>query len=154
MSKLQQLETSFDAKEDRIVLTLRLQDLTEYRIWLTRRYVGMLWKVLNELVEEVDEDTDKVKEKVDKQFEEEQARQQRAFSAKYGTSVSKTPLGQDPVLVTGISVQENEEDLPVICLQSDEGHKFQITADQRILISFCKLLKEASIKAKWSLDLG
>tara|TARA_Y100001960_G_scaffold316032_1_gene382398 strand:- start:381 stop:1079 length:699 start_codon:yes stop_codon:yes gene_type:complete len=45
-AQLHQLTLTFDPIEDRILLRIGTAENTEYRLWLTRRFVKVLWKAL------------------------------------------------------------------------------------------------------------
>ncbi len=45
-SKLHQLTMAYSQKEDRILLRIGTQEHTEYRLWLTRRFVRSFWAPL------------------------------------------------------------------------------------------------------------
>ena len=42
-SPLHQMTMSFSAEDDRLLLRLSTRDMTEYQLWLTRRFVKVLW---------------------------------------------------------------------------------------------------------------
>jgi hypothetical protein len=46
MSALHQMTMSYVAEEDRILFRLSTKDKKEYRMWLTRRFIGVLWGAL------------------------------------------------------------------------------------------------------------
>jgi len=53
MSGLRQMNISFDPVEDRLLLRITAGEpgnLDEYRIWLTRRFVQIVWKVLDQAI--------------------------------------------------------------------------------------------------------
>ena len=45
----------FSAEDDRLLLRLSTRDRTEYRLWLTRRFVKVLWGALIQTLEKTPE---------------------------------------------------------------------------------------------------
>ncbi len=45
-SALHQITMSYAPEEDRLLLRISTADKTEYQLWLTRRFVGVLWTAL------------------------------------------------------------------------------------------------------------
>ena len=51
MSTLHQIQMQYDAHEDRGLLRIRTRDGSEFRFWLTRRFVRALWPMVREMLE-------------------------------------------------------------------------------------------------------
>ena len=49
--RLHQINLGYSPEEDRILLRINTTGKTEYRLWMTRRYVKILWKLLTKSVE-------------------------------------------------------------------------------------------------------
>lgn len=178
-TKLSQVELSYDPMEDRIILRLKTQDFAEYRLWITRRYLKMLWPVLQKLLrehqpmqEELDaplsEDfaiepkgkdlspgavSEAERERVSEAFEKEQSLKQSPLAKQFATEIVTTPLGEKPQLVTQLQVrQEGGTGNYVLCLNSPEGKGFELSLDRPLLLSICKLLSEGLKRTDWDLD--
>ena len=50
MAKLSQIQVSFAPAEDRLLLRVSTDEHTEFQFWLTRRYVRLLWPILEQMV--------------------------------------------------------------------------------------------------------
>ena len=50
--KLHQLKIDFNAEQDRLLMLVSTDDGAEVRMWLTRRFVKLLWPLLVKLAEE------------------------------------------------------------------------------------------------------
>ena len=50
--KLHQLKVDYDAEQDRLLMLIAASDAVELRMWLTRRFVKLLWPLLVKLAEE------------------------------------------------------------------------------------------------------
>ena len=51
--RLHQLKIDFEAEQDRLLMLVSTSDQVEVRLWLTRRFVKLLWPLLVKLAEEV-----------------------------------------------------------------------------------------------------
>ena len=49
MGKLAQIQIRFAPVEDRLLMRLSTDDGAEFRFWLTRRYVRIMWPILHQL---------------------------------------------------------------------------------------------------------
>ena len=50
-SKLHQLTLNYSPKEDRLLLRIGTTDNTEYRLWITRRFLASIWGALEKALE-------------------------------------------------------------------------------------------------------
>ena len=158
-SKIQKLEVSFNPIEDRLILKFHTEDLSEYRLWLTRRFTKLLWKTLNDLLHgEKKPPSQQAMEKkqITKAYEREQTMKQSEFVQKYASKVAltKTPLGPEPILVTKIQIKQPKDEAPILCLHPDDGQGFEISAHSMIIHAIRKLLCEAVSKSDWDLDMS
>ena len=48
-NRLHQLNASYDPMQDRVVLAIGTEDGTEFRFWIPRRYLLLLWSMLVKL---------------------------------------------------------------------------------------------------------
>lgn len=154
-SNLHQLELSYIPLEDRFLLKFYTKDMSEFRFWLTRRFVCALWDVLMKLLE-----TDQKSElqrnqeiqKVSEAFNEEQAKKQPT-AQKFATHMTKTPFGPEPLLASCIMAKPVEKELFALKLEGKTGESIEIMANSYIIFSLCKLIHETIKKADWKLDL-
>ena len=50
--RLRQINIDYDAENDRLLMRIGTSDGAELRLWLTRRYVKLLWPLLVKLAED------------------------------------------------------------------------------------------------------
>jgi hypothetical protein len=156
MSGLYQFELGFDPLNDRMVLRIYTKDFTEFRLWLTRRFVKALWGVLLKLLDGQNKDSTKLeaeKQRVSESFDDENARKQQSLASKYSTKLSKTPLGPDPILVSRIAAKPTADNRVVLSLQDEKQQSFDLVLDKFMLLGLCKLLSEGVKKTDWDLNL-
>lgn len=155
-SRIHKLEISFDPFQDRLILKFHTEDLSEYRLWLTRRFTKLLWKILQDLLKKMTSSPKQQAQEVKKishAFEKEQSMKNSTFAQKYSSKVniSKTPLGIEPILITKIQITEQETNGPILCLLPEKGQGFEILASSMIINALCKLISETLSKTDWDL---
>ena len=154
-SSIAQFNIQFDPVEDRLQLRVLSTDDTEVRIWLTRRYVRLLLKVLKDQVSEVGK-------AAIENWGLEQAKQ--AFTANddtstnfdeeyLGTDDTQLPLGEEPILVTRIACREQVVgNLALVLGQENEGGmQMEMNLTDELSVNLAHMLLESAIAAEWDL---
>lgn len=155
MSSIHQLEVSIDLLQDRILLSIYTQDLAEFRFWLTRRFIKILWQALTHLLkadQKTDMEHERENQQIAQQFEREQS-QRRPSADKFANKMTKMPMGPDPILLSRVTGKIISPGQALLILEDEKQHHFEINADSKILLSLCKLLNETVKKADWDLVL-
>jgi len=100
--RLHQLKIDFDAEQDRMLMLIAASEQVEVRMWLTRRFVKLLWPLLVKLAEEgsprIRTQSNPEARKALLSIEHEQAVSKANFSQPYDDSIRATPLGAEPLL--------------------------------------------------------
>lgn len=157
--RLHQLNLHFDPVEDRILLRMTVgtpEVLSEFRIWLTRRFVALLWKSLQSAVAEsvrADERIAPASRDAVLRFQQESALARADFSTPFAQGEAKTPLGDAPILVSKARIARTAQGARLMALEAAEGPAIQINMNDQLLHSFMKLLSDAARNAQWGLDL-
>jgi len=158
--KLNQINITFNPTEDRLLFRMTAganDQLSEFRVWLTRRYVKLLWSVLKKMLEEnVSEFAGVTPQGRDAymQFEQEKALKQTDFKTSYAPRDVKTPLGEEPFLATRIQVRKASKGIHTLSMQNDRGPGININMPPPLVHSIRKLLAEAVAIAQWDLNLS
>lgn len=156
--KIHQMQILFVPVEDRLMLRLRTTDGAELRLWLTRRYVKLLWQVLQQMLGSTPsasgaEVAPRTRE-AELSFQHEQALAKMDFATPYQEIPPvQQPLGGAPVLVAKIQVKPGPEKTQLLCMHPEQGHGVEIALDSIWLHSFCKILIGAVKRSGWDLDL-
>ena len=156
MPKLSQINLQFHAAEDRLLLLIKTDDLAEYRFWLTRRFVKMMWPALVQRIssnEVVQSQPDTSAKETVLSFQHEEALSRSDFDTAYSREVTATPLGPNPLLVAKLTVK-NQDSQTTLCLHPVDGQGIEIGLTDILLHSFCKLLSDTVAKAEWDISLG
>lgn len=164
MSQMHQMQLTYVPKEDRILFRLNTKNRQEYRFWLTRRYVAILWKTISRLVQDSEREeteieetgppslTDPIAESAKIEIEHQEIISQADFQTQYQES-SYLPLGEEPALLFSVGVKPNPDGTPLLCLHPEKGEGIELALNDQILHSFCQLVVETVNRAGWALDL-
>ena len=82
MAMIRQIQARYDAEQDRILLRVSRDDDKEFRIWLTRRFLSLILKALNQHLEidpDISSQTSPSSKEEVKAFKREQALEQADF---------------------------------------------------------------------------
>jgi hypothetical protein len=155
--KLQQLKVDYDAEQDRLLMLIATSDALELRMWLTRRFVKLLWPLLVKLAEEA---SPRIRTQANPEarkallgIEHQQAVQKADFSKAYEGTPRTTPLGEEPLLLGRIQTGRDRKGQPVVALHPAEGQGVTLTFDSVLLHSVCRLLQAAVKKSGWDMEL-
>lgn len=178
MSQLHQMQVTFAPVEDRLLFRVNTKQRQEFRFWMTRRYVSLLWKtILDHLRKEQDErESDNEETEPSAPGEETSPGRQSSetppplkdallaqeheaqvaksdFETQYQES-SYLPLGEQPLLLAGIGLKKSADGKNmVLCMHPPKGDGIEITLNDQITHSLCRLVADATQKADWGLDL-
>ena len=153
--KIHQMQIVFAPVQDRLMLRVKTTDRTEFKLWLTRRYVKLLWQALQKMLGRTQPGI--IQDSQTKQavlsFEHEQALAKMDFKTPYqeGSEVNR-PLGDDPVLVSNIQIKPGPGNTQLLSMNTQKGKGVNIALDPNLLHSFCKILADGVKKTDWDLE--
>ncbi len=155
--RLHQLKVDYVAEQDRILMLIATAEAVEVRLWMTRRFVKLLWPLLVKLAEEV---SPRIRGQPDPDarrallgLEHEQALARADFSRPFEHSARSTPLGEAPLLLARIETGRDRSGQPVLAMHPASGHGVTLTLDAVLLHSLCRLLQAAVTKSDWDMEL-
>ena len=155
--RLHQLKIDFDAEQDRMLMLIAASEKVEVRMWLTRRFVKLLWPLLVKLAEEasprIRTQPNPEARKALLSIEHEQAVSKANFSQPYDDSTRATPLGAEPLLLARIQTGRDPSGLPVLVLHPIQGQGLTLSFDTVLVHSVCRLLQAAVKKTDWDIEL-
>lgn len=156
LGQLRQIQVSFDAEHDRLLLRVNTSEKAELRVWLTRRIVKRLWPILlrslraNEAV--VTQPTPERREAV-LGFRHEGALSKSDFTQRFSEERACTPLGEAPILATRARLDRSGT-RHRLALHPTEGQGVTLTLEEPVLHSLCELVRRAVRAADWDLELA
>lgn len=155
---IHQIQMVFDPGEDRILMRLSTLDQAEFRFWLTRRYVKLLWSVLMQRIDSDPQSSlpvsrDPHSRRVIMGFEQEQAVQNDSFSQDFNSHAAKLPLGESPVLLTRIALNPTADGQHIFSVHPEKGFGINITVDHHFVRKLIQLIVETVKQTDWNLAL-
>lgn len=152
--RLEQFNASYDALQDRILLRIRTTDAAEYRFWITRRYLILLWPLLMKMADTFSarKSADPMTRSALAELAHGEAVGQADFSSQYQDG-SSFPLGQDPVLLARISLRPPTGQTQTLVLLPQQGSGINLDLDEQLVHVFARLLQQAAVVAEWALKL-
>lgn len=157
-SALHQITMSFSAEEDRLLLRMSTTDQTEFRFWLTRRFVRVLWGALIKTIEnepDIRRAIQPAARKAVMAMEHQQAVGASDFSRAHEQGHRDVTEGSGPLLVVGGSVRpgKGKNGLTVLNLQTRGGPDVKLGLNKNLLHALCRLLIDTTTHAGWDLEL-
>lgn len=148
-SALQQINLSYSPEEDRLLLRVSDGELSEFRVWLTRRYTELLCGMLMEEMNKAGGEQELASSK-----ETLQGFRNGAFTKEYEGSPGKQfPLGEAGVLGFRINVSHSEPATTNVQLLPQQGQGITLTLGRSMLYMFYNLIEQALSQANWALVL-
>lgn len=154
--RLHQLKLDFVPEQDRLLLRVSTDTRLEVRLWLTRRVLRLLWPLLVQMVRSAPEialQSNPQARDALVGMQHEQALSRANFSAPFEEAPRDMPLGTEPILVTRIKTNKDENGNQVLGLLPQQGQGIHLTLDTTLLHSLCKLVQNAVAKSEWDIVL-
>jgi len=156
MSHISQIQLNFQAIEDRLLLRVSTLDSHIYQIWLTRRYVKVLWSALLRGLDKLHSPhhADKHTRAAIISFRHEHITEQADFSSDFNEQKAHYPFGDRPILVSELEFKIDEKGIQtlIMCPENEKG--IELNLDENILHSLCKLLIDTVDATDWDLNLS
>jgi len=151
-----QIKIEFNSIEDRLLLRIsegRDKACIEYRIWLTRRFVGIFIKAVDKLIDTaLASDMFLSPEALEamKKFQQEAALAKADFSASYeAQAVNCTLVGDPPLLVSKLKIKKKEQGSYVFSFLTSENAGVHLTASMERIYSLRKMFFDSARNAEW-----
>lgn len=151
---IHQMQMQYDRLQDRILMRVSTSDRAEFRFWITRRYVKILWTMLIKMLERDPVAAVHVDEKVRRTmmgFQHTAAVNAGNFEQKYESAASTLPLGDAPVLLSRVTAKQTTGKQQLLCMHPEQGQGIDIAVDTALLHMISKLVVDAIGQAGWDL---
>ncbi|NQW94775.1 MAG: hypothetical protein HQ446_12245 [Polaromonas sp.] len=146
---IRQLNASYVAEEDRVMLRFTTLANEEYRLWLTRAVVGALMQQTQALaVKKLEQDHSVQQAKAVAQFKQQVLQQEVSYTRFEGAA--RLPLGAEPVLVKAVQAMVREAQA-VLVLQLAKGQSLTLKLGDDLLGKLQLLLHRMNDSARWVL---
>ena len=152
--RLEQFSASYDAAQDRLLLRIRSSDDAEFRFWITRRYLALLWPLLMKMADDFSarKTTDPLTRNTLAELAHGEALDKADFGSAYRDG-SLYPLGEEPVLLGRVTVKPLQGNTQTLTLLPQEGQGINLDLDEKLVHVLARLLQQAAVTAEWALSL-
>lgn len=154
--RLHQLKLDFVPEQDRLLLRVSTDNRLEMRLWLTRRALRLLWPLLLQMLRaspEVALQSSPQARDALLGMQHEQALGRANFSDAFEEAPREMPLGAEPTLVVNIRASRDDSGNHVLGLLPHQGPGINLTLDNILLHSLCKLLQDVVARSDWDVAL-
>lgn len=146
-SQIHQISLSYSSEEDRLLLIITTREREEYRIWLTRRYAGILLGVVRKIIQDFGGLTDQsVSQEVQHLFKG------GAFDKPLEQNPVSLPFGDDGILAYGLTTEQIDATQFAIELFSKEQRKISFGFNKANIVMFHNLLQQCLLKTNWNIS--
>lgn len=152
--QISQFNMQYDPEQDRIVFRLNTAGREEMRFFLTRRFVKLLWPVLIDAMVRNYKQREPDKSYIAGimlPFEHSKIVSDGDFQTEYARQAEDFPLGEEAILLSQIKLKQ-AADGHILCLHPRKGTGVELKMREKLLHSFCKLLRDCVGKAGWDLE--
>ncbi len=154
MAQIRQVQVSFVPVEDRLLMRLASATGEEFRFWITRRYLRLLWPLLERLLASdpaVSAQASDAARHAMLSFRQEQALARADFSQEFTRGTTALPLGESPVLLARAQARPQPTGGCVLSLHPERGTGVELALGAELLHSINRLLAEAVGRAQWDI---
>ena len=137
-------------------MRIKTADESEFRFWLTRRYVKLLWPIVLKMLEadqQIAVQEDSLAKSAVLSFQHEEALQQSDFATQFKEETSTLPLGETPIVLAKIQLKRRADGTNLLCMHPERGEGIELAMNKQLLHSFSKLLADAVAGAQWDIEL-
>lgn len=153
---LHQMTMSFVAEQDRLLFRISTTGGMEAQLWLTRRFVKVLWPALIQSSDgtapQAQAPTGRAKEAV-RAVAHQEALQKVKLDKPHDTEKRNTPLTEAPLLVVGGTCRAGENGITHLTLKTDDGRDISLGLNAELLHGLLHQIGTLAGKAGWDLDL-
>ncbi len=153
--RLEQFNATYDALQDRIQMKIRASNETEYRFWITRRFLSLLWPILMKMADDFsarNAPDDLLVRSTLAEMAHGNAVSQADFSSEYKDG-SQFPLGLEPVLLAKINLRPLIGNTQTLILLPNQGQGINLNLDEKLVHVLARLLQQTATVADWALKL-
>ncbi|MGE4218195.1 MAG: hypothetical protein AB7G39_02010 [Alphaproteobacteria bacterium] len=154
---LHQMTMSYSAEQDRLLFRISTTGGMEAQLWLTRRFVKVLWPALIQSsdgapAQQVQAPTGRAKEVV-RAVAHQEALQKVKLDKPHDQEKRNTPLTEVPLLVVGGNCRMGENGITHLTLRTDDGRDISLGLNAELLHGLLHQISTLASKAGWDLDL-
>ncbi len=155
MTSIDQIQLKYDAVADRLLLRISNTTGSEFRFWLTRRFIKRAWPALVESLAKSARIGTAVSPLARREllaFEHQQAVSNANFSAPFRDANPQPTLPEVPLLVTKMHIRSTPDGRGrLLALVPESGQGVDLVLTEGLLHSLCALLDRIMPTTDWAL---
>ncbi len=151
--QIHQLQIAHDSLQDRLLLRLSTQANEEFRVWLTRRFVRVIWPHLVGALTLKPEPLVTPPAQNAASDEGTAAPEPPSFDQPFREENPTFPLGSAPLMASEATFDKLSDGALRLTLREVRERSVQVHLSGELLTAFCSMLRAASDKAEWNLAL-
>lgn len=157
--QINQIQASYNAAEDRILLKIKTLNEQVYLAWLTRRFVSLLLPLLHGKHPTTGEALFDEQTAMTHQAEKQQTQLNGDFGTAYEPPENaEHPLGELPILLAKMTFnnlnQARPDEPPQLILEPEQGAGIVLPFNPELMGALLKILGEVIVQADWALQVA
>lgn len=153
---IQQLNLSYIAEQDRLLLRIGLSDKSELLVWLSYRITRMIWQLINAEAHmpsassiQADMPPSQAVQQFQQEFQSSEALQKMDFQTPY--TARDEVVNNQPMLVINVLLHRKNGKPLALELPCSEGMNVRINLNQELILALCNMLQLSSKEAAWNI---
>lgn len=140
-----------------MMLRIGTSEQSEYKLWLTRRFISVLGGGLMQIM---DKDTELRKDVAPevrdamKAMQHQEAIQSANFDESHNEDNRDLTSNTGPLLVKGGTLTPVKPGLTQLTLNTENGTSINVALNKQLMHAFCHMTISSTFKAEWGLDLA
>jgi hypothetical protein len=155
---IQQLNLSYNAEQDRLLLRVGLADNSELLVWLTYRITKQIWQLLNgktHIPTATSIQAETPPQQAVEQFKQEmqvaETLQKMDFATEYHPR--KEVVNDGAMLAINVSLSSHEEKPSTLEIPCLEGITMRMNLTQELILALCNMLQLSAKEAAWNIGV-
>ena len=152
-----QLNLSYIADQDRLLLRVGLSDNSELVVWLTYRITRMIWQLLNNEAHlptansiQADTPPSQAVQQFQQEVQTTQALQKMDFQSPY--TPRQDVVNNQPMLVTNVLLHSQDNKPQALEMPCLEGISVRVNLNQELILALCNMLQLSAKEAAWNIS--
>ncbi len=136
MTQISQIQIKYVAVADRLMLRVSSNDDLEFRFWMTRRFIKLIWPALGEALKQTPRIQTQVSQAAQNEllaFEHNKAVSDSDFTTPYKETSKKLPLGNAPILLVKMQMRRTDDGSTVMSLGPEKGAGIDLALNPGLL---------------------
>ena len=155
--QLHQMTVEFVAAEDRLLLRVNTTGRLEYQMWLTRRLVQGIWRLMVGAFAEAPEIKAQPAPRVKRaimSMQHQEAVETADFKTERETATAPPPGMDGPQLVTAVQCGRVSNSVRRLSFRTSAGKDINVNLTEEMMHALCHLIRQGAEKAGWNLELS